>query len=85
MPPTHSVTVASLRGFFPARPPTTRAPKWRALAVALGSALAAALIVVPAAPAQAASNTTCTGTSRVTYSPGLTFTRHTTTGTEPTS
>lgn len=58
-------------------PPTTRARLRRMITVVLGSALAAAVAVAPGSPAHAASTTTCTGTSHVVFSPGLTFTPQT--------
>ncbi|MFC4117339.1 hypothetical protein [Nonomuraea zeae] len=56
-------------------------PRRRLLAALLACVLAAAAIALPRA-AHAASSTTCTGTSHATYSPGLTFTPQTVTGTD---
>ncbi|WP_439679310.1 hypothetical protein [Embleya sp. MST-111070] len=63
--------------------PATRSRLRRTLTATLGCVTAAVLLaVVPAGTAHAASSTTCTGTSHVTYSPGLTLTPQTVTTTE---
>ncbi|GIG64507.1 hypothetical protein [Phytomonospora endophytica] len=63
-------------------PSRARARLRRAITTVLGCAVALAVITVPVTPAHAASTTTCTGTSHVALSPGMTLTPQTVTVTE---